>query len=155
MLLICANRKQVSTSQEPSIGCGHRGTQRTKGETILRYRVNSPQVISETVGGETIIVNLASGHYFNLQGTAVGMGDSVVREEPREAIVAGLARRYAAQDGEIEEAVDSFLAELGAAELVTAEEDDAVPVAIASPPDGRDLPPFTPPTFTTFTDMQD
>ena len=37
----------------------------------MTYRVNSPHVISETVGGETIIVNLASGHYFSLQGTAV------------------------------------------------------------------------------------
>lgn len=118
--------------------------------------MNSPQVISETVGGETIIVNLASGHYFNLQGTAVDIWDAVVREEPTEAIVAGLAGRYAAGEGELEEAVDGFLTELAAAELVTPEEDEAgAPVAIAPPPEGRDLPPFTSPTFTTFTDMQD
>ena len=122
----------------------------------MRYRVNSPQVISETVGGETIIVNLATGHYFNLQGTAVDIWDGVVREEPTEAIVAGLAGRYAAAGAEIEEEVDRLLTELAGAELVVPEEDAATPpVSSASPPEGRDLPPFTPPTFTTFTDMQD
>jgi hypothetical protein len=127
-----------------------------KGETTLRYRVNGPQVISETVGGETIIVNLASGHYFNLQGTAVDVWDGVVREEPTEAIVARLGATYAAADGEIEEAVARFLADLAAAELVTPEENGTTaPVAVATRPDGADLPPFTPPSFTTYTDMQD
>lgn len=117
--------------------------------------MNSPQVISETVGGETIIVNLATGHYFNLQGTAVEIWDGVVREEPAQAIAVGLAGRYAAADGEIEEAVDAFLSELTVAELVVPEDDDGAPVAIAPSTEGGDLPPFTPPTFTTFTDMQD
>lgn len=118
--------------------------------------MNSPQVISETVGGETIIVNLATGHYFNLQGTAVEIWDGVVREEPTQAIAAGLAGRYSAADGEIEEAVDAFLNELTVAELIVPQEDDdGAPVAVAPPADASDLPPFTPPTFTTFTDMQD
>jgi coenzyme PQQ synthesis protein D (PqqD) len=118
--------------------------------------VNSPQVISETVGGETIIVNLATGHYFNLQGTAVDIWDGVGRDEPTEAIAAGLAGRYAAADGEIEGAIERFLAELAEAELVVPEEDHAAaPVVLAAPADGRELPPFTQPTFATFTDMQD
>jgi hypothetical protein len=122
----------------------------------VRYRVNSPQVISETVGGETIIVNLATGHYFNLQGTAVDVWNGLVQDEPTEAIVARLAGRYAAADGEIEDAVERLLTELTVADLVTPEEDDgAAAVAAVPPPAGEQLPPFTQPTFTTFTDMQD
>jgi hypothetical protein len=118
--------------------------------------VNSPQVISETVGGETIIVNLATGHYFNLQGTAVDVWDGIARGDSRDAIVAFLAASYAAADGEIEEAVGSLLDDLTAAELVTPEaENGAASVAIERPPGGQQLPPFIPPTFTTFTDMQD
>ncbi|MFL5960984.1 MAG: PqqD family protein [Gaiellaceae bacterium] len=113
-------------------------------------------MISETVGGETIIVNLATGHYFNLQGTAVDVWDGIARGDSRDAIVAFLAASYAAAGGEIEEAVGSLLDDLTAAELVTLEaENGAAPVAIERPPGGQQLPPFTPPTFTTFTDMQD
>ena len=122
----------------------------------MRYRVNSPQVISETVGGETIIVNLATGHYFNLQGTAVDIWDGIVREEPTEAIAADLAGRYSAADGEIAEAVDRLLTDLSVADLVTPEEDSgATSVDVAPPRAGEALGPFTQPTFTTFTDMQD
>src|SRR5205085_959574 len=112
MLRLCANWKQPLRSREPSIRCGYWGKRRKKGETTLRYRVNSPQVISETVGGETIIVNLATGHYFNLQGTAVDIWDGIVREEPTEAIAADLASRYSAASGEIAEAVDRLLTDL-------------------------------------------
>jgi hypothetical protein len=118
--------------------------------------VNDPQVISETVGGETIIVNLASGHYFNLQGTAVDVWEGVLRGESTESIAAGLAARYAAVNGEIEEAVGALLTEFTVADLITPEEDDSqAPVAPVAAPAGRELPPFERPSFTTYTDMQD
>jgi hypothetical protein len=119
--------------------------------------VNSPQVISETVGGETIIVNLGTGHYFNLQGTAVEVWDGVVQDEALEGIVARLAGRYAAADGEIAQAVERLLSELADADLVVPEEDgDAADVGVTPEPSAREqLPPFTQPTFATFTDMQD
>jgi Coenzyme PQQ synthesis protein D (PqqD) len=118
--------------------------------------VNDPQVISETVGGETIIVNLASGHYFNLQGTAVDVWEGVLRGESTESIAAALAARYAAVNGEIEEAVGALLTEFTVADLITPEEDDSqAPVGPVAPPAGRELPPFERPSFTTYTDMQD
>ena len=61
--------------------------QTTEGGRAVRYRVNSPQVISETVGGETIIVNLASGHYFSLQGTALEVWNGIERGDDAESIV--------------------------------------------------------------------
>ena len=122
----------------------------------MRYRVNDPQVISETVGGETVIVNLASGHYFNLQGTAVDVWEALLRGESTDRIVAGLATRYAAVDGEIAEAVEALLVEFASAELITPQDDvgEVSAVAVASPA-GQELLPFERPSFTTFTDMQD
>ena len=73
------------------------------------YRVNSPQVISETVGGETIIVNLASGHYFSLQVTAVDVWEGVERGESAETIALQLGQRYEAAEGEIGAAVQQLL----------------------------------------------
>ena len=118
--------------------------------------MNGPQVISETVGGETIIVNLASGHYFNLQGTAVDVWEGVAQEESTEQIVARLAGRYSAGEGEIEEAVDGLLAELQGAELVVpAGDGDIAPVTVKAQHNGTELPPFIPPTVARYTDMQD
>jgi Coenzyme PQQ synthesis protein D (PqqD) len=121
----------------------------------VRYRVNTPQVISETVGGETIIVNLASGHYFNLQDTAVDVWEALERGEASQSIVISLEQRYAAADGEIQAAVQELLDGFVAAELVVADGNGVVDVQLASPPTAGDRPPFTAPSFTTFTDMQD
>jgi hypothetical protein len=121
----------------------------------VTYRVNSPQVISETVGGETIIVNLARGHYFSLQGTAVEVWQGLERGEAAETIVLELEQRYEAADGEIDTAVKKLLEDFLAAELVVAGGNGTGTVAPASSQDAGERVPFVPPSFTTFTDMQD
>jgi hypothetical protein len=118
--------------------------------------VNSPQVISETVGGETIIVNLASGHYFSLQGTAPDVWNGIERGDAAESIVHELEQRYEAPgDDDISAAVQKLLADFVAAELVVADGDETDSVTLPSSPNGGDRIPFVPPSFTTFTDMQD
>ena len=121
----------------------------------MTYRVNSPQVISETVGGETIIVNLARGHYFSLQGTAVEVWQGLERGEAAETIVLELEQRYEAADGEIDTAVKKLLEDFITAELVVAEGNGTGTVAPRSSQDVGERVPFVPPSFTTFTDMQD
>jgi hypothetical protein len=119
------------------------------------YRVNSPQVISETVGGETIIVNLASGHYFSLQATAVDVWEGVERGEGAETIAVQLGQRYEAADGEIEAAVQKLLDDFVAAELLVADGNGTGSGPVAPPQGVGERVPFVAPSFTTFTDMQD
>ena len=119
------------------------------------YRVNSPQVISETVGGETIIVNLARGHYFSLQGTAVDVWQALERGEAVETIVVELEQRYEAGDGEIGAAVNKLLEDFLAAELVIADENGAPAAAVPLREPAAERVPFATPSFTAFTDMQD
>jgi hypothetical protein len=121
----------------------------------VTYRVNSPQVISETVGGETIIVNLASGHYFSLQGSAVDVWEGIERGESAEAIVLQLEQRYEAPDGEISAAVTSLLDDFVAAELLVAEANGVAVGPIALTQEAAERTPFVAPSFNTFTDMQD
>lgn len=122
----------------------------------MRYRVNSPQVISETVGGETIIVNLASGHYFSLQATAVEVWNGLERGDAAESIVHELEHRYEAKDGEIEAAVKKLIEDFAGAELIV---EDASGNGAGSgglpPQDVGERVPFVAPSFATFTDMQD
>jgi hypothetical protein len=122
----------------------------------VTYRVNSPHVISETVGGETIVVNLANGHYFSLQGTAVDVWQGVERGEGAETIVLELEHRYEAGEGEIDAAVRKLLDDFVAAELLVAEGNGSGSAApLASPQEVGEREPFVAPSFTTFTDMQD
>jgi hypothetical protein len=118
--------------------------------------VNSPQVISETVGGETIIVNLASGHYFSLQGTAPDIWTGIERGDEAASIVHQLEQRYEATgNDDIGAAVNKLLDDFVAAELVVV---DGNGNNSATPPPsqtGGDRIPFVAPSFTTFTDMQD
>jgi hypothetical protein len=121
----------------------------------VTYRVNSPQVISETVGGETIIVNLASGHYFSLQGSAVDVWQGIERGESAETIVLQLEQRCEAGDGEISAAVQKLLDDFVAAELLVAESNGAVGAPVAVTQEAAERVPFVAPSFNTFTDMQD
>ena len=121
----------------------------------MTYRVNSPQVISETVGGETIIVNLASGHYFSLQGSAVDVWQGIERGESAETIVLKLEQRYEAPDGEISAAVQKLLDDFVAAELLVAEANGAAGAPVALTQEAAERAPFVAPSFSTFTDMED
>lgn len=122
----------------------------------MTYRVNSPHVISETVGGETIIVNLASGHYFSLQETAVDVWEGIERGQAAETIVLELEQRYEAGEGEIEAAVRKLLDDFVAAELLVVEGNGAgAAPTVAAPQEAGARPPFVAPSFSTFTDMQD
>jgi coenzyme PQQ synthesis protein D (PqqD) len=124
----------------------------------VTYRVNSPHVISETVGGETIIVNLASGHYFSLQGTAVEVWQGLERGESVETIALELEHRYEAEEGEIEAAVKRLLEDFAGAELVVEDAsrngNNASSEALPSQDVGERVP-FVAPGFAVFTDMQD
>lgn len=122
----------------------------------MQYRVNGPQVISETAGEETIIVNLASGHYFNLQGSAVDVWAGVEAHESRSTIVAALVGRYDVERAEAEAAVASLLDQLLEAGLICSngegpdEPAETAPVAAAG-----QRAPFVPPSLVTYTDMED
>jgi hypothetical protein len=112
-------------------------------------------VISETVGGETIIVDLASGHYFDLQGTAVDVWQGIERGDSAEGIVQHLESRYEAANGEIGAAVDKLLQEFVAAGLLVADGNGAEEIAHVPSRNGDERVPFAAPSFTKFTDMQD
>lgn len=135
---------------------GRSSRQEKKGDSSVKYRVNSPHVISETVGGETIIVNLGSGHYFSLDGTAVDVWQGLERGDATEKVVFDLEQRYEAEENAIAEAVQKLVDDFLAAELIVAEPDaGAGEPQVPATQNVGERPPFVPPTFAMFTDMQD
>jgi hypothetical protein len=122
----------------------------------MGYRVNAPHVIAETIGGETIIVHLSTGCYFNLGGSAVDVWEGVAAGRAHSAITQQLLARYDAGEAEVESAVARILDELEREELiVVSDEDGASTVDSAAVDPSAPRAPFEEPSLSKFTDMQD
>jgi Coenzyme PQQ synthesis protein D (PqqD) len=122
----------------------------------MRYRVNDPHVISETMGEETIIVNLSSGHYFSLQGANVDVWECLQRGYPVSQIAPHLTTKYDVSVEIAESSVAGLLAELEQEELIAPAE-DAEPTGdlTADEVNNGERLAFAMPPLSTFTDMQD
>jgi hypothetical protein len=122
----------------------------------MQHYATNPQVIHETIDGETIIIDLATGTYFSLQGAAPAIWSGLVAGEADEQIVARLAAAYDAPAEELAAAVATFLEELERHQLV-ARSDGAsgAPAADGAGEPPAERAPFVAPRLETYTDMQD
>ena len=116
------------------------------------FRVNSPNVIHETIEGEVILIDLKTGTYYSLRDSGAAVWQALEQGAGEDGIAAELRSRYDASEGEIRDAVRHLLGELEREGLIRAEEGEAAPSA-ATPGDGR--LPFTAPLLEKHTDMQD
>jgi Coenzyme PQQ synthesis protein D (PqqD) len=121
----------------------------------MRYRVNSPQVINETIDGEAIMINLATGSYYSLDRVGGEVWALLEASLPVDDIVAELGRRYDAAEGEIRRGVDDLLQQLAGEELVVPCGDGDPVRSRSSEPALAERSPFHPPKLEKFTDMQD
>ncbi|HZQ03846.1 MAG TPA: PqqD family protein [Gaiellaceae bacterium] len=121
-------------------------------------RVNAPQVIHETIDGEVIIINLATGNYYSVKGAGADIWDVVQASPGADAheIAAAVARRFDNPLDAVEGEIGRFLEELRREELV-AEVDQAVPsTSVANGVAATDgARSFETPVLEKYTDMQD
>lgn len=122
------------------------------GETT--YSINAPDVIAETIDGETMLVNLATGSYYNLEGSGAEVWSRLMDGATPRQISEALAARFIGEAGEIEAAVARLVDELQAEQiLVESPPRDAQP---STPPaEAVERRPFVAPKLAKFTDMQD
>lgn len=119
-------------------------------------RVNSPDVIHETIDGEVIVINLASGNYYSVKGAGADIWD-VIQSSPgidSSAITAAVASRFDRASEAVEDEIAAFLEELRQENLVAAADNGAVTGSngMAAANSGK---PYEPPVLETYTDMQD
>jgi coenzyme PQQ synthesis protein D (PqqD) len=121
-----------------------------------RFRVNSPNVIHETIEGEVILIDLGTGTYYSLREAGAAIWQAIEQGAGEDEIAAALEARYEAPNGEIGEAVRRLLAELRSEGLVREEEHGADrPDTMTSDSTGVTRAPFHAPTLEKHTDMQD
>ena len=117
-----------------------------------RYRVNRPHVISETIDGETVMIDLRNGSYFSLDATAAAVWRGIEAGAPLAAITAAIAAAQSAPIADVEADLDRLAAELLGADLIVPT--DGEPVSTAGAFDAG-TGPYRTPALETFTDMQD
>src|SRR3954462_9385362 len=118
----------------------------------MRFQVNSPYVISETIQGETIIIHLNTGTYYSLQGSGAEVWESIGGAATAAEIGADLEQRYGVDANEAAATVSALIADLQAEELIAPSDATA---RILPPLTVRAEAPFVAPSLSKYTDMQD
>src|SRR5207244_13566664 len=99
------------------------------------FRVNSPNVIHETIEGEVILIDLKTGTYYSLRDAGAAVWQAIERGAGEDGIAAELRSRYEASESEIHDAVRRLLAELEREGLIRADEGEAGPAVTPSASD--------------------
>jgi hypothetical protein len=111
-----------------------------------RYKPANANIAHESLDGEVVVINVATGVYYSLTGTAAVIWDAMVAGASAKEIASAFANGGA----EVVESCAGFLDSLVAEGLLAAADDapraEAVPQAAV---------PFAPPAFLKYTDMQE
>lgn len=114
--------------------------------------VNAPQVVSETIDGEAIIMHHGSGRYFDISGSGAVIWSAIEQGQPATQIAAHLAAAFPLAQAEAAAIVDGFLDTLAAHDLIRT--DPAAAPRAASPPPHSPTP-FTVPVLGVHDDLAD
>jgi hypothetical protein len=118
------------------------------------FRLNSPPVVLETVDEETIIVNLESGCYYDLNHTGGRLLEALAAGADAEAATALVAAAYGVEPDDLSEDAGALLERLLAEGILAAANGDGPPAASASEA-GPATRPFEAPRLGKYTDMQE
>ena len=123
----------------------------------MRFKVNTPPVIHQTLDGEVIVVNLDTGTYYSLAGSSAEIWTAVEQGSSVDETVEATLGRYDGSRAEVEPAVREFIDELVSEELIAPSE--LAPPAAANRTNhangtGTTLP-FVPPRLDKYVDMQE
>jgi len=117
-----------------------------------RFRIG-PEIVHETVDGEVIAIDLASGSYYSLAGSGPAIWALLASGVSEAEIGTALAGRFEAEQAEIASAVSALLGQLKENGLIVSEAGGAAerpPVAGST-----EKPPFEAPRLERYNDMKD
>jgi hypothetical protein len=118
-----------------------------------RFRLNSPQVVAETIEDEAIVVNLSTGTYYSVKGDSILLWNAIVGGASVDEIAEVAAEMTQESRQTAAAAVDRFCESLVREGLVVerdAGDDTAAKVDLSG--GGRGM---LEPSFETYADMQD
>jgi hypothetical protein len=89
-----------------------------EGVMTARFRINTPNVVAETVDGETTIVDLEKGVYYALNGSGSLIWDEVISGAPQAEVASVVMRTFGIADEEADRAVGDLVGQLAEAGLI-------------------------------------
>jgi len=114
------------------------------------YEINTPNVISESLGNETVIINLETGTYHHLNGNAARIWQHLQHAITTDVLVQGMAAGSPERASTLTQALPDFLAQLVDQGLIR--ESTCEPIAQPCPAITLDDSALV---CESFTDMQD
>ena len=120
----------------------------------MRLEPNEPRVVAEVIDGEVVAIDLKSGCYYSLRGSAAATWGCLAMGCSLEETVTELGARFNAPDGELAAETSRLRQELIDEKLLRARHGDAEQLALEEPP-SEGLRPFESPELEKFTDMED
>jgi hypothetical protein len=126
------------------------------------FRVNVPSVIHEKFDDELVAINLDTGVYHSLTGTAADTFELLTEEATQQELSEALASKYAADAAVIYAALSPFFAQLQKEGLICLVDvrKERGPLQLAGGSlaggslAGQPLAPFEPPTLEAYRDLQ-
>ena len=89
---------------------------------LMRFRLNEPEVISENVDEEVIIISFDSGNYYSLNKVGADIWKFIKNGPTVGEVVQRIISRYNGSHRDIENSVKQFMAELEKENLVVADD---------------------------------
>jgi Coenzyme PQQ synthesis protein D (PqqD) len=119
------------------------------------FRVNSPNVIHETIEGEVVLIDLKTGTYYSLRDAGAAIWQAIEAGADEDEALAALTVRYEGSEEEMRESLRRLLGELEHEGLIRAEEESTARPEPLPAANGGSRVPFHPPALEKHTDMQD
>jgi hypothetical protein len=124
-----------------------------------RYEPAGPDIVSEEIDGEVIIVNLRNGNYYSLSQSAAVVWTGIQEHATLDRLQHHLHRRYSGETGSMGRDLAELIRALEAEQLIVLRSDSEAsalaetPRADAEAAGEREA--YSPPLFERFTDMGD
>jgi hypothetical protein len=118
----------------------------------MHFAINSRQVMSETIDGETIIIHLGTGSYYSLQQVGADVWAAIARGANPDQMLDEIVARYDVTHAEADAAIAPLLRELEDENLILPGENGT---GYESADASGERAAFTAPTLEKHTDMQD
>lgn len=117
-----------------------------------RYTTRSEEVTGKVIDGEAIIMNLADGSYYSLDGPGALIWERLQTGHALGQVATAMVERYAVDPGQAEADLHRLVTELVDEGLLVASAADSVPNAAPEPSSGE---VYQVPELRKFTDMAD
>ena len=129
-------------------------------QSVINFKVNTPNVIFEIYDSEIVLINLDNGNYYSIAETAAEIFDFIQQGRSKDEIINKIINKYEGDIAEIVSSIDTFLEDLLKDDLIIQEEKNIGNVPFQNEEtttwdSEQEKSPFKSPVLSRYTDMQD